>query len=182
MNNPYKFTPELFRLWAEVMNRVPDSRFLFVRPEAGAPSFRGNIAREFAKYGIVGDRLLYESTRGKHMRHYNRIDIALDSAPHTGGTTTCETLWMGCPTVTLVGEAFFERLSYSNLSNAGLGDLCGFTRKQYVDIAVELANGKGRLRDLRQNLRSRLRTSPLGNAERWVRNFEATVEREVGHT
>ncbi|HEX3487312.1 MAG TPA: hypothetical protein VHT51_19810, partial [Micropepsaceae bacterium] len=156
-----------------------DSRFLFVRPEAGAPSFRSNIAREFAKHGVGEERLLFESVRGKHMRHYNRIDIALDSAPHTGGTTTCETLWMGCPTVTLVGESFFERLSYSNLNNAGLGDLCGFTHQQYADIAAGLASDKERLRDLRQNLRGRLLTSPLGDAKRWVKNFEATVESTV---
>jgi predicted O-linked N-acetylglucosamine transferase (SPINDLY family) len=81
--------------------------------------------------------------------------------------------------VTLVGEAFFERLSYSNLNNAGLGDLCGFTHQQYVDIAVALAGDKERLRDLRQNLRGRLLTSPLGDAQRWVRNFEATVEGTV---
>jgi predicted O-linked N-acetylglucosamine transferase (SPINDLY family) len=177
MNNPYKYTPELFALWAEVMNRVPGSRFLFVRPEAGAPTFRANIAREFGKHGVGEDRLMFESVRGKHMRHYNRIDIALDSAPHTGGTTTCETLWMGCPTVTLVGEAFFERLSYSNLSNAGLGDLCGFTREQYVQIAVDLAKDRARRLDLRQNLRESLRTSPLGDAQRWVKNFELTIDR-----
>jgi predicted O-linked N-acetylglucosamine transferase (SPINDLY family) len=182
MNNPYKYTPELFALWAEVMNGVPGSRFLFVRPEAGAPTFRANIAREFAKHGVSEDRLLFESVRGKHMRHYNRIDIALDSAPHTGGTTTCETLWMGCPTVTLVGEAFFERLSYSNLSNAGLGDLCGFTREQYVEIAVDLAKDRARRLDLRQNLRDRLRTSPLGDAQRWVKNFELTIDRTLGRT
>jgi predicted O-linked N-acetylglucosamine transferase (SPINDLY family) len=164
------------------MNRVPGSRFLFVRPESGAPTFRANIAREFAKHGVGEDRLLFESVRGKHMRHYNRIDIALDSAPHTGGTTTCETLWMGCPTVTLVGEAFFERLSYSNLSNAGLGDLCAFTREQYVEIAVDLAKDRARRLDLRQNLRDRLRISPLGDAKRWVKNFELTIDRTLGRT
>jgi len=180
MNNPYKYTPDLFALWADVMNRVPGSRFLFVRPEAGAPTFRANLAREFAKRGVSEDRLLFESVRGKHMRHYNRIDIALDTAPHVGGTTTCETLWMGCPTVSLVGEAFFERLSYSNLSNAGLGDLCAFSKERYVEIAVNLAEDRERRRDLRQNLRERLRTSPLGDAQRWVKNFEATIDKTVG--
>jgi predicted O-linked N-acetylglucosamine transferase (SPINDLY family) len=151
-----------------------------VRPEAGAPSFRANVTREFGKHGVSEDRLMFESVRGKHLRHYNRIDIALDTAPHTGGTTTCETLWMGCPTVTLVGEAFFERLSHSNLSNAGLSDLCGFNNEQYVDIAVKLANDKERLRDLRANLRPRLKTSPLGDAQRWVKNFERTIDKTVG--
>ncbi|NIJ47893.1 tetratricopeptide repeat protein [Rhizomicrobium electricum] len=179
MNNPYKYTPEVFGLWARCMQRFPKSRFLFVRPEAGAASFRANICKEFAKHGVEADRILFESIRGRHLPHYNRIDIALDTAPHVGGTTTCETLWMGVPTITLVGKAFFERLSYSNLNNAGLGDLCAFTPDEYVAIAEKLGKDKARRLDLRQNLRTRLRTAPLGDAARWVRNFEATIVRTV---
>jgi predicted O-linked N-acetylglucosamine transferase (SPINDLY family) len=179
MNNPYKYTAELFAVWAQVMNRVPGSHFLFVRPEADAPSFRANVRAQFARHGVGADRIEFEAVRGHHLPHYNRIDIALDTAPHTGGTTTCETLWMGCPTVTLVGPQFFERLSYSNLSNAGLGDLCAFTPAQYADIAVALAKDYARRLDLRQNLRARLRTSPLGDAPGWVRNFQATVEKNL---
>src|SRR5207244_4194773 len=109
MNNPYKYTPEVFALWAQVLRRVPGARFLFVRPECGAPRFRTNVTRAFESLGIAADRLTFEAVRGAHLSHYNRIDVALDTAPHTGGTTTCETLWMGVPAVTLVGEALFER-------------------------------------------------------------------------
>jgi len=179
MNNPYKFTPELFALWAEVLRRVDGSRFLFVRPEAGAASFRANVSRIFSEHGIGPERIEFEAVRGRHLPHYNRIDIALDTAPHTGGTTTCETLWMGVPTVTLVGEAFFERLSFSNLSNAGLGDLCARTNAQYVEIATSLAADRARRLDLRQGLRSALGTLPLGDTRRWVRNFETIVEQTV---
>lgn len=175
MNNPYKYTRSTFALWAAVMNRVPGSRFLFVRPEAGAASFRANIAREFGEHGIDATRILFESVRGRHLPHYNRIDIALDTAPQTGGTTTCETLWMGVPTVTLVGPAFFERLSYSNLTNAGLGDLCAFTREDYVEIALKLAADEPRRRELRHGLRAQIRSLPLGDEVRWVRNFEAAI-------
>jgi predicted O-linked N-acetylglucosamine transferase (SPINDLY family) len=88
--------------------------------------------------------------------------------PHTGGTTTCEALWMGVPTVTLIGPAFFERLSYSNLTNAGLGDLCAKTRDEYVDIAVKLAADQPRRQALRRELRDQVRASPLGQTQRWV--------------
>jgi protein O-GlcNAc transferase len=180
MNNPYKYTPELFALWAAAMRDVAKSRFLIVRPEAGAAAFRTNVCAEFEKHGIAGDRIDFVAVRGRHLQYYNRIDIALDTAPHTGGTTTCETLWMGVPTVTLVGEAFFERLSYSNLNNAGLGDLCAFSGEEFVAIAAKLAANRPRRQDLRQNLRARLRDLPLGDTVRWVRHFETAVTRAVG--
>jgi protein O-GlcNAc transferase len=180
MNNPYKYTPAIFELWAECLRRIDGSRFLFVRPEAGAPTFCANVRRAFEANGVAGDRVDFHAVRGKHKPHYNRIDIALDTAPQTGGTTTCEALWMGVPTVTLVGEAFFERLSYSNLSNAGLGDLCAFTTDQYVETAVDLAQDRARRLDLRHGLRDRIRKGPLGDAKRWVRNFETEIRRVVG--
>jgi predicted O-linked N-acetylglucosamine transferase (SPINDLY family) len=83
---------------------------------------------------------------------------------------------MGVPTVTLVGEAFFERLSYSNLSNAGLGDLCCFTPEQYVESAVELARDRERRMELRHGMRAKIRRSPLGDAKRWVRDFENQIQ------
>jgi predicted O-linked N-acetylglucosamine transferase (SPINDLY family) len=176
MNNPYKYTPETIGLWAAAMNQVPGSRFLFVRPEGGTEIFRRNLGRAFAKHGIAPERLEFLPQRGMHLQHYNRIDISLDTAPHTGGTTTCETLWMGVPTVTLVGPAFFERLSYSNLSNAGLGDLCSFNPADYVRIAVELANDRARRLALRHGLREQIRQRPLGMTERFVANFQRQIE------
>jgi protein O-GlcNAc transferase len=174
-NNPYKLSEDLMALWARVMTQVPESRFLFIRPEGGSAAFRRNIGEAFERHGVAADRLEFAAVRGAHMPHYNRIDVALDTAPHTGGTTTCESLWMGVPTVTLVGPAFFERLSFSNLTNAGLGDLCARTPDQYVEIAVRLAADRERRRELRQGMRARIRAHPLGQTERWVRNFEAVA-------
>ena len=113
------------------------------------------------------------------MRHYNDIDIVLDTFPQTGGTTTCDALWMGVPTVTLVGEALFERLSYSILSNAGLADLCATTREQVVDIAIGLANDPERISQLRTGLRDRIRASALGQPEQFARDFYDLVDRTV---
>jgi len=176
MNNPNKYTPELVETWAKVLQEVPQSRFLFVRPEGAVPAFRENMAKEFARHGIAAERLAYIPVRGNNMPYYNEIDIALDAFPHVGGTTTCETLWMGVPVVTLVGAAFFERLSYSNLSNAGLGDLCAFTRDEYVAKAVELSADVKRRSFLRQNLRALIRRNPLGQTERFADNFYKKIE------
>ena len=179
MNNPYKYRPETLAAWAEVVRRTEGSRFLFVRPEGATPAFRENIWRAFALGGVSQDRVEFVAVRGTHMRHYNAIDIALDTFPQTGGTTTCECLWMGVPVVTLVGEAFFERLSYSNLVNAGLADLCAFDRDAYVSKAVALAGDRARLDALRSNLRADLRQQPLGRADLFVADFQDAVERTV---
>ncbi len=180
MNNPYKYSPEAFGLWARVLQCVPGSRFLLVRPEAGVPAFRQSVERAFARHGIAADRLAYVPVRGVHMQHYNDIDIALDTLPQTGGTTTCECLWMGVPTVSLVGPAFFERLSYSNLANAGLGDLAVDTHDAYVAAAAGLAADRERRRELRRTLRETIRRSPLGDTRRWVADFEALALRTLG--
>jgi protein O-GlcNAc transferase len=175
MNNPYKYTPACLDAWAAVLRAVPGSRFLFVRPEGNSEAFRANARKVFAERDVDPDRIEFVGIRGKHLPHYNSIDIALDSFPHVGGTTTCETLWMGVPTVTLVGPGFPERLSYSNLSNAGLGDLCARTPEEFVQISAALAGDKARRRHLRQNLRSQIRAHPLGDTERWVKSFYAKV-------
>ena len=113
------------------------------------------------------------------MQHYNDMDIALDSLPHVGGTTTCEALWMGVPTITLVGQGFPERLSYSNLSNAGLGDLAAFSPVEYVEKAAMLAEDRARRLALRHGLRDMIATNPLGQVDRFVRNFYRKVEEVV---
>ncbi|TCZ51084.1 tetratricopeptide repeat protein [Roseicella aquatilis] len=176
MNNPYKFTRLCLDAWAGVLRAVPGSRFLFVRPETRTRAFVENVRAAFAARDVDPDRIEYVGVRGTHLQHYNSIDIALDSLPHVGGTTTCETLWMGVPCVSLVGPGFPERLSYSNLSNAGLGDLAVFSPEDYVAKAAELAEDRGRRRMLRRGLRGMIRGNPLGQPDRFVHAFYARAE------
>lgn len=178
-NNPYKYGPEMLRVWARTVAAVPGSRFLFIRPEGGAAIFRQNMRAAFAAEGVAGDRVLFNAVRGAHMQFYNDIDISLDTFPQTGGTTTCETLWMGVPAVSLTGEAVFERLSYSILMNADLGDLCVTTPEAFVETAVRLAADRDRLSDLRVNLRGRLKASPLGQTDQFARDFYDLIARTV---
>lgn len=178
-NNPYKYSLEMVRTWARITAAVPKSRFMLVRPESGAPSFRSNIAEIFAAEGVTADRLAFEDVRGHHMHLYNEIDISLDTFPQTGGTTTCEALFMGVPVVTLVGPAVFERLSYSILSNAGLGDLCAMSHEELVGITLALAKDKGRREQLRTELRSMLKASPLGQTKQFALDFFEMLEGSV---
>lgn len=178
-NNPYKYSAEMLAVWAEVVARTPNSRFLFVRPEAGAPTFRRNMQKIFADHGVSEDRILFQAIRGVHLPFYNEMDISLDAFPQTGGTTTCESLWMGVPVVTLVGETLFERLSYSVLMNLDLGHLCATTPQQYIEIATGLAQRPAEIAALRAGLRQRMKDSPLGQTRAFAQDFYAIVEKAV---
>lgn len=179
MNNPYKYNPACLQAWAAILRAVPGSRFLFVRPEGATAPFRANMRSAFAEGGIDPDRIEFTAVRGTHLPHYNSIDIALDTFPQTGGTTTCEALWMGVPTVTLVGEAFFERLSYTNLLNAGLPGLCCFDPARYVQTAIELAADPELRAGWRHTLRRQIRRSPLGRTDWFTTAFFDTAARIV---
>jgi len=133
------------------------------------------VKAEFASHGVDPARIEWATVRGRHMPFYNEVDITLDTAPLTGGTTTTEALWMGVPVISLIGDAFYERLSYSILSNAGVGDLATGDRRQYVEIAVALASDRARRDELRRSLRERMRTGPLGDTEGFSRDFYEMV-------
>ena len=96
-----------------------------------------------------------------YFAQYLSIDIALDPFPYPGGTTTCDALWMGVPTVSLVGTAGFTRSGLTILSNAGLGYLATESEARYLQTAIELASDLPRLAELRSTTRERLNSSPL---------------------
>ena len=178
-NNPYKFSRKVIETWAQIVAATPQSRFLFVRPEGGSKIFQDNMRAIFAEHGVGADRVVFEVVRGRHLPYYNDMDISLDAFPQTGGTTTCEALWMGVPVVAKRGPAVFERLSYSVLMNAGLGDLCAETTDEYVDIALKLAADPARISELRRGMRARLRSSPLGDTKQFAADYFATIEKAV---
>jgi protein O-GlcNAc transferase len=175
MNNPCKYNPELFATWAEILRRTPGSRFLFVRPEGAVESFRANIGSLFESHGVARERIFFTPVRGLHLPHYNDIDVALDTFPQTGGTTTCETLWMGTPLVSRVGEGFFERLSYSNLANLGLCEFVAATRDDYVGLSIAIAQDEDRRQHLRATMRERFKAHPIGDGRGFARDFEQAV-------
>jgi hypothetical protein len=175
-NNPAKVNDEVLRLWAEVLRAVPGSRLkLKYRGYYRQPGLQRRVREVFEAAGIDSGRVemggTYENP-GDHIALYRDVDIALDTHPFTGSTTTFETLWMGVPVVTLAGDSFVARWSASMISKVGLPDLVASSPKDYVDIAARLAADPERLRNLRQTLRSQVSTSPLCDGRRTTRHLE----------
>ncbi len=178
-NNTHKYTAEALRAWARITAAVPGARFAFLRPEGASLAFRRNVLAHFAAEGVEAERVLFYAVRGAHMPVYNMIDITLDTFPLTGGTTTVEALWMGVPVVSLKGPAFYERLSWSILANAGLADLAADDLEGFTRNALDLAADRNRRVRLRTELRPLLKQSPLGRAEDFARDFYDMIARAI---
>lgn len=170
-NDPYKFSPRLLKVWARIVAATPGARFMIVRPECGSSVFRAGVAARFAEAGVPRDRLDFWPLRGAVRPAYADIDLALDTFPLAGGTTTCDALWMGVPTVTLAGPAPFERLGASILANAGLDDFIARDEAGYIRIATDWAGRQPELAALRSSLRGAIRSRTLGQPERFARQF-----------
>ncbi len=172
-NSAYKLNPPLLKVWAAILRALPDSRLLLVNVPAGEA--RERILAAFAHEGIAGARLETHPrlATDDFWAAHARADIALDPFPCNGGATTCETLWLGVPVVTLAGTSFVGRAGASLLANGGFPELIARTSEEYVGLAVGLARDPARLAALRTALRERLPASPLMDAPRYVRALEA---------
>ena len=123
---------------------------------------------------------LWRNSRSSSIsRNYRRIDIALDPFPYAGGTTTCDALWMGVPTVTLRGRTAVGRGGVSILWNVGLVDWIAGNPAQYVSIAMEKAKNLPRLAELRAGLREQMERSPLMDAKTIYRGYGSGISRDV---
>lgn len=174
-NDLSKVSAEAVALWSEILKRLPNARLLLKAKQLSDPDACENVRKSFAEHGIQPERLtLRGRTAGleQHLAMYGEIDIALDTIPRTGGTTTMEALWMGVPVVSLAGERYIERLSASMLTAAGLGALVCRDADAYIECVAAIAEDFARRRKLRATLREQLRGSPLCDARDLTRRIE----------
>lgn len=175
-NNHAKVSPYVAALWAEILKALPESVLMVKNRSMDDPRARGEILERFAGLGISPERVKTVGRipgRGSHLGAYNLIDISLDTHPYSGTATTCESLWMGTPVLTLAGLTHVSRVSASLLHRVGLDDLVAATPEDYVAKAVALALDHDRLACLRLELRDRLHASPLLDQRRFAGNVEA---------
>ena len=175
-NTLTKTTPQVVSLWAEIMNRLPGSRLVLKSLALSDAKVKDRYWRLFEKQNVEPSRVTllgHISDRSQHLAQYREIDIALDSFPYNGTTTTCESLWMGVPVITLVGNTHVGRVSLSLLSQMGLSELAAASEEEYKTLACALAQDLPRLKILRHDLRQRLRSSPLCDGPKHARSIEA---------
>jgi protein O-GlcNAc transferase len=171
LNNFCKINDGILDLWAQVLRQVENSRLLLLAP---AGSHRQWTVDRLSKEGIDPRRIEFVARmpRREYLKQYHLIDVGLDSFPSNGHTTSLDSLWMGVPVVTLVGQHPVSRAGWCQLSNLGLTELAAHHARDFVRIATDLANDLPRLAQLRSTLRQRMQNSPLMDARRFARNIE----------
>jgi predicted O-linked N-acetylglucosamine transferase (SPINDLY family) len=175
-NDIKKISPGVVRAWARALEACPGSRLLLKTPELGKPAMRDMLAARFAQAGVDPERVRMvgriESDRG-HLALYDAMDLALDTFPYAGTTTTCQALWQGVPVLTLAGRAHAGRVGLSLLEATGLREWAASDEDGYVRLAGAAFERGLRTRADRLALRERVRGSSLLDHAGHARALEA---------
>ncbi len=182
-NNISKITKQVIEVWSGIFLKLPNARLILKSKTFTDKRVSTRILSEFSEYGISSNRitlLQFADGYSEHLSLYNDIDIALDTFPYNGTTTTCEALWMRVPVVSFAGNSHRSRVTNSILRRIGLDKLCGDSLEEYVDCAVALADSVAELTELRSRLRETMGGSVLCNpqvfGENMVRAFDQMLE------
>lgn len=178
-NNLAKLTPAMIDLWATILREAGDRSRLVLKAKAlaDAPT-RQRLIEQFVERGIAAARIeALPPTRGiaEHLAAYHNVDVALDTFPYHGTTTTFEALWMGVPVITLRGNTHASRVGASILTYLNHPEWIAASPEEYVQAATRLADANV-LPGIRANLREQLRQSPLADRARFVANVEQAFE------
>ena len=178
-NRLSKLNDRVLNTWSRILAAVPDARLYLKAGQFSDAAVRQGVIERFAALGIGGGRLDLEPYRddvAAHLADYARVDIALDTFPYSGQTTTCEALWMGVPVVALTGDRYVARVSGGLLKRSGEAGLVANDIDGYVVLAVELAGDSARMTALRRRLRTAITGCTLGDPRAFAPRFAAALE------
>jgi predicted O-linked N-acetylglucosamine transferase (SPINDLY family) len=174
----YKYHPHTARLQMKIIQAVPNSYFL-IKGMAEQESIKKFFVEVAESEGVGADRLRFLALTGSEAEHRANLgiaDVVLDTYPYNGATTTMETLWMGVPIVTRVGEQFAARNSYTMMMNAGISEGIAWTDEEYVEWGIRLGKDPVLRQQISWKLRQSRQTAPLWNGKQFTREMEKAYE------
>ena len=178
----YKITPDVIETWGELLRGAPSTALVLRNAALASPGVRRYVRDALGASGVAPERvrMFGPAEHLEFLRTYDSVDVALDTFPYNGGTTTMEAIWQGVPVATFRGDRWASRTSASILRAAGLDEFVAADRDAFVAMTVELATSPSavqRVIALRRSMRERVRASPACDGRRFARNMEALYRR-----
>jgi predicted O-linked N-acetylglucosamine transferase (SPINDLY family) len=171
-----KVTDQAIAAWAAILKAVPNARFYIKCKQLRDVRVQERILADFARHGIEASRIdmaAFVPSIRDHLDRYGNVDLALDTFPYNGTTTTCESIFMGVPVLTLRGQNHRGRVGVSLLTALGLEkEFLAESVEDYIARAVAWGNDPRRLAEIRAELRPRLESSPLRDEVGFTRDLE----------
>ncbi len=177
--NHLKINDDVVAAWSQILKSVPRSRLLIKMKGGCDEGVVETLYQRFEKHGIQRRflRIVGWLAKQDHWKLYNEVDLALDTFPYNGALTVLEALWMGVPTVSVIGDTYVSRTALMIMTQVGLSSLVASNRERMVTKAIALAHNRESLAGLRANLRQALSASPLCDAQRQAHGVEAAYQR-----
>jgi len=180
-NNLAKMNDPLLESWSKILLSVENSILYLKNVNFKNLDYINFLINKFDKLGIKKNRLILEkdSLRVELLNCYNKVDIALDTYPYNGGTTTLEAYSMCVPVLTLVGENFISRCGYSVNSNLGLNEWSCFSYDEYIEKGISFAKNIKLLEQIRKYLIENRNKTPVFNSELFAKDFKDIIKMVV---
>jgi predicted O-linked N-acetylglucosamine transferase (SPINDLY family) len=176
-NNLLKLNFEVIKVWSQILTNIPNSKLFLKNEMLGHEFIKERISKKFLDNGVKKDQLILEglSPRSIFLQCYNRIDIALDTFPYNGGSTSFESSKMLVPLLTKQGNFFVSRCGLSINKNLMMDDWIADTNNSYIEKAISFSNNIDYLYSINKKLESTVDTSPLFNTEMFYKNLKKKI-------
>ena len=165
-NNQSKINDKVISLWSKILIAIPKSKIFLKTKELNNLYLKEKIISKFKENGINLNSIILEedTSRSKLLNSYNKVDIALDPFPYSGGVTSLEAIWMGVPVLTKKGFRFISHTTESINHNLGMSDWIANDENEYVKKTIKFSTDLELLTEINKNLRRTALKSPLFNS------------------
>ena len=169
---------EVISLWSKILLSVKNSKLFLKTQELSNNKFSNEVLNRFKKFNVNTGRIVLEGkskTREEVLETYRHIDISLDPFPFQGNTSTCESVWMGVPVLTLKGDRYLSHFGESINSNLNMKDWIADSKDDYLKKAIHFSSDLDRLEKIRMSLRKSASLSAVFDSDRFSKHFAAIL-------
>ena len=176
-NNLNKINKNLISIWSRILYQIPNSKIFLKNSQFSINVNKDNILKVFEENKIKPERIILESEspRNKFLSNYNNVDIALDTFPYNGGTTSFELSWMCVPLLTIKGDRFVSKCGESINNNLNMHDWIADNEEDYIRRAILFSSNVNELENVRKKLRIHSRNSSLFDMKKYANNFSIVL-------